>query len=311
MGAVGFTETDWIWKNGEWIGWNDAKLHLLATAVQFGTSVFEGVRAYDTPRGPAVFRLDAHMRRLMDSCKVYRMTPEYTQEALAEVCLEVVRKNGLKDCYVRPMVLRGYGAVGLNPFNSPIDTYVATWPWGAYLGEDAIQNGVDVCTSSWQRAYPNTLPTAAKAGGHYVSAQLMKMEAITNGYADAIALSPSGLVSEGSGMNVFMVRDGVVITPFLDGTSLHGITRASVMEMARRLGYEVVEGMVSRESIYTADEVFFSGTAAEVTPVNSIDRIVVGAGGAGPVTKALQAEFWATVRGENDDPYGYLTYVDG
>ncbi len=311
MGAVAFEQGEWIWKEGEFIRWEDAQLHLLATAVQFGTSVFEGMRAYETPRGPAIFRLDAHIRRLIDSAKIYRMVPErFGIEEFKQAAIETVKKNGLKDCYIRPMILRGYGSPGLNPFASPIESYVAAWPWGAYLGEEAIRNGVDVCVSSWWRAHPNTFPVASKAGGHYVSAQLMKMEAVTNGYVDAIAVGPSGLVSEGSGMNLFLVREGVIITPVLDGTSLHGITRISVIQMARDLGYEVREQDVPRETLYAADEMFFTGTAAEVTPVRSVDRIPVGDGTPGPVTKALQQAFWETVRGENDDPHGFLTYVE-
>ncbi len=311
MGAVGFQEADWIWKNGEFVPWHEAQLHLLATAVQFGTSVFEGIRAYETARGPAIFKLPQHVRRLMDSARVYRMLPEdFGAEDFERAILETVRKNELAACYVRPMILRGYGSPGLNPYASPIDSYVAAWPWGAYLGEEALREGVDVCVSSWWRAHPNTLPVASKAGGHYVSAQLMKMEALENGYVDAIAVSPTGLVSEGSGMNLFLVRDGIILTPFLDGTSLHGITRRAVIQMAEDLGHTVIETKVARESLYAADEVFFTGTAAEVTPVRSIDRIAIGSGTAGPVTLELQAHFWATVRGENEDPHGYLTYVN-
>jgi len=277
----------------------------------FGTSVFEGMRAYDTPKGPAIFRLDAHIRRLVDSARIYRMVPDYTPEKLADVSREIVAKNELKECYIRPMILRGYGAPGLNPLNSPIETYVAAWPWGAYLGEDALQGGVDVCVTSWQRAAPNTVPARAKAGGQYVNAQLMKMEAVTNGYADAIALGTGGLVSEGTGMNLFLVRDGTIITPLLDGTALVGITRGAVIQMAEDLGYEVRHEPVPRESLYTVDEMFFTGTAAEVTPVRSVDRITVGDGKAGPITLALQKQFMETVKAENDDPYGYLTYVNG
>jgi branched-chain amino acid aminotransferase len=310
MGAVGFQEADWIWKDGEYIPWKDANLHLLSTVVQFGTSVFEGIRAYDTEKGPAIFRLDAHVRRLLDSSKIYRMVPEYTHEQIKQACLETVRKNGLKDAYIRPMVLRGYGAPGLNPFGSPIETYVATWAWGTYLGEGALEQGVDVCVSSWQRAKPNTYPQRAKAGGHYTSAQLMKMEAVENGYADAIALGSDGLVSEGSGMNLFLVRDGLIISPFLDGTSLEGITRDAIIQMAQDLGYSVREQHVPRESLYTADEIFFCGTAAEVTPVRSVDKIPIGEGKSGPVALALQRHFMETVKGQNDDPHGWVTYVD-
>jgi len=309
MGAVAFNEADWIWKDGEFIPWADARLHLLSTAVQFGTSVFEGIRAYETPRGPAIFRLDTHVRRLFDSSKIYRMLPEHTPEAIEAACIATVKKNGLSDCYIRPMVLRGFGAPGLNPFGSPIETYVAAWGWGTYLGDGALERGVDVCVSSWQRAMPNTLPSRAKAGGHYVSAQLMKMEAVENGYSDAIALGPGGLVSEGSGMNLFLVRDDLIISPFLDGTSLAGITRDAVIQIACDLGYKLREQDVPRESLYTADEVFFTGTAVEVTPVRSIDRIPIGEGKAGPVALALQGRFLETVRGQNDDPHGWLTYV--
>jgi len=308
---AGMQETEWIWHDGTFVRWTDAKLHLLSTAVQFGTSVFEGIRAYDTAKGPAIFRLDAHIRRLLDSARIYRMLPTHSAEHLAAVCKDVVRKNSLKDCYIRPMILRGYGAPGLNPMNSPIETYVAAWPWGTYLGEGALAAGVDVCVSSGQRAWPNTFPARAKAGGQYVNAQLMKMEAIANGYTDAIALGPSGLVSEGTGMNLFLVREGAIISPVLDGTSLVGITRGAVIQMAKDLGYEVSSEPVPRESLYTADEMFFTGTAAEVTLVRSVDKIPVGAGKTGPITLALQKRFMETVRAQNDDPHGWLTYVKG
>lgn len=310
MGAVSFNEADWIWRDGEYIKWHDAQVYLLSTAVQFGTSVFEGIRAYDTPRGPAIFRLGAHIERLFDSARIYRMLPEYTEEQIVAVCREVVAKNDLRDCYIRPMILRGYGTPGLNPQLSPIDTYVATWAWGTYLGEEALHAGVDVCVSSWQRAMPNTYPSRAKAGGHYLSAQLMKMEAVANGYVDAIALGPNGLVSEGSGMNLFLVDKGAVHTPVLDGTSLHGITRDAVIKMSRELGYEIIEGPIAREQLYASDELFFTGTAAEVTPVRSVDRIQVGAGKAGPITLEIQKRFLETVKGQNDDPHGFLTYLN-
>lgn len=310
MGAVGFNEAEWIWRNGEFVRWRDANVHLLSTAVQFGTSVFEGIRAYETERGTALFRLDPHVRRLYDSAKVYRMTPpDFSQEDMKKAIIATVRRNRLRACYVRPMILRGYGATGIDPTHSPVDAWVAAWAWGAYLGEEALEAGVDVCVSSWWRAHPNTFPVASKAGGHYTNAQLMKMESMANGYADAIAVGPAGLVSEGSGMNIFLVRDGRVVTPFLDGTSLHGITRLTVIELARDLGIEVREQDVPRESLYMADELFFTGTAAEVTPIRSVDRIQVGDGKAGPVTLAIQKRFLETVRGGNDDPHGYLTYL--
>lgn len=310
MGASGFDEGKWIWRDGAFIGWQDAQLHLLSTAVQFGTSVFEGIRTYNTPKGPAIFRLDAHMNRFFDSAKIYRMLPEYTAEDISAASCEIVSKNEFGDCYIRPMIVRGYGAPGLNPTISPIETYVAAYGWGSYLGSEALAAGVDVCVSSWQRMAPNTYPARAKAGGHYVNAQLMKMEAIQNGYSEAIALGPGGLVSEGSGMNIFIVKNGVVITPVLDGTSLVGITRSTIIQIANDLGYEVQEQPVPRESLYTADEIFFTGTAAEVTPVRSVDRIEVGSGKAGPISLELQKQFLETAKGENDDPHGYLTYVN-
>ena len=302
-------KSDWIWKDGEFIRWDDANVHLLAHAVQFGTSLFEGIRCYETPEGPAVFRLDAHLRRLIDSCRVYRMAPEWSADDLTQASLDTIRKNGLTDCYVRPMVLRGFGAFGLDGRTSPIETYVGCWPWGAYLGADALERGVDVCTSSWMRAHPNTNPTAAKAAGHYLNAQLMRMEATINGYAEAIALSPSGLVSEGSGQNLFLIRDGIVRTPFLDGSSLAGVTRDAVLTIAADLGYETQEQLVPRESLYTSDELFFTGTATEVTPIRSVDRIEIGDGTAGPITRAIQARFFETVRGEIEDTHGWRTVV--
>lgn len=308
--STGLTGSEWIWKDGEFIPWGEAKTHILSLAVQFGSSIFEGIRAYETERGPAIFRLRAHIRRLMDSCKIYRMTPGQELEEIEKAVLATVRKNGLKDCYIRPMVVRGYGSAGLNPEASPVESYICAWPWGTYLGEGALEAGVDACVSSWMRAHPNTFPVQAKAAGHYNAAQLMKMEAMANGYVEAIAVGPSGLVSEGSGQNVFLVRDGALLTPFLDGTNLTGITRHSIIEIARDLGYEVREGQVARETLYTADELFFAGTASEVTPIRSVDRIPVGEGKAGPVTLAIQRRFMEIVRGEAPDPWGWLTYVD-
>ncbi|UCC26239.1 MAG: branched-chain amino acid transaminase [Gemmatimonadales bacterium] len=304
------SESEWIWKDGEFIPWADAQLHLLSTAVQFGTSVFEGIRAYQTPRGPAVFRLGEHIRRLQDSCRIYRLPLRHDASALHAACVETVRKNDLGDCYIRPMVLRGYGAAGLYAEASPLETYVAAWPWGTYLGEGALEKGVDVCTSSWLRAHPNTFPVAAKAAGHYVSAQLIKMEAVANGYTEGIALGPGGLVSEGSGQNLFLVRDRTLITPFLDGTSLSGITRDAILQLAEDVGVPVREQLVPRESLYTADEMFFTGTASEVTPIRSVDRIEVGTGKAGPVTLMLQKAFMDVVKGRVEDRHDWLTRVD-
>jgi branched-chain amino acid aminotransferase len=308
--STGLTGAEWIWKDGEFIPWGEAKTHILSLAVQFGSSIFEGIRAYETDRGPAIFRLAPHIRRLFDSCRIYRMDLAQTREEIEAACVDTVRKNGLKDCYLRPMVVRGYGSAGLNPAASPVETYICAWPWGTYLGEGALEKGVDVCVSNWMRAHPNTFPVQAKAAGHYNAAQLMKMEALANGYVEAIAVGPSGLVSEGSGQNVFLVRDGVILTPFLDGTNLTGITRDSVIHIARDLGYEVREGQVAREALYTADELFFTGTASEVTPIRSVDRIQVGEGKAGPITLDIQRRFMEIVKGQVDDDRGWLTYVD-
>jgi len=307
--STGLTGADWIWKDGEFIPWGDAKTHILSLAVQFGSSVFEGIRCYETGAGPAIFRLDPHIRRLFDSCKIYRMAPEQSAEELVEACREVVRKNSLRDCYIRPMVIRGYGSAGLDPSASPVESYICAWPWGTYLGEGALEKGVDVCVSSWTRAHPNTFPVQSKAAGHYNAAQLMKMEALANGYVEAIALGPTGLVSEGSGQNVFLVRDGSILTPFLDGTNLTGITRDSVILIAKDLGIGVREGLVAREALYTADELFFTGTASEVTPIRSVDKISIGEGKAGPVTLAIQRRFMEIVRGEVPDTAGWLDVV--
>ena len=309
MGTSALTGSDWIWKDGEFIPWGEAKLHLLTVAVQFGSSMFEGIRCYETEQGPAVFRLREHIRRLHDSCRIYRMPLSHSIDALVEACRETVRKNGLGDCYVRPMVLWGYGSAGMHPADSPLEAYIAAWPWGAYLGPEALAKGVDVCVSSWNRAHPNTFPVSAKAAGNYVNAQLIKMEAVANGYAEGIALSPTGLVSEGSGQNLFLVRDGVVITPFLDGSSLSGITRDAVITVAQDLGFKVREQHVPRENLYTCDEMFFTGTASEVTPIRSVDRIPVGSGSRGPVTEAIQTRFLDTVRGRVEDTRGWLTRV--
>lgn len=303
-------EAAWIWRDGQFISWRDATVHVLSTAVQFGSSIFEGIRCYNTPNGPAIFRLREHIRRLMDSARIYRMDLPYTQEDIEKACSELVAKNGLDACYVRPMVLRGYGAAGLAATGSPIETYIACWPWGTYLGAGALEEGVDVRVSGWQRPHPNTFPALAKAAGHYNNSQLIKWEALADGYAEAIALGPGGMVSEGSGQNIFLVRDGVLITPFLDGTSLAGITRDSILKIARDLGIETREQLVQREALYTADELFFTGTAAEVTPIRSVDRIRIGSGVAGPVTRALQDRFMKIVHGETEDRHGWLTFVN-
>lgn len=303
--------TEWVWKDGEWIRWEDATLHLLSHSIQFGSALFEGIRCYPTPAGPAIFRLGEHLRRLRASCRIFRTEMGFAPDELAERCRELVRKNQLDSCYIRPMVVRGYGAVGMVPDASPVEVYLVCWPWGTYLGEGALEAGVDVCVSSWQRAAPNTYPALAKAAGNYLNSQLAKMEALANGYAEAISLGTDGLVSEGTGQNLFLVQGGTLITPVIDGSLLAGITRDSVLAIARDLGIAVRQQPVPREMLYTADELFFSGTAAEVTPIRSVDRIAVGAGGRGPVTRAVQERFLDIAHGRVPDPQGWLTPVRG
>lgn len=311
MGTDKLTEAEWIWKDGEFVRWRDATVHLLSLAVQFGSSVFEGIRCYRTARGPAIFRLDDHLRRLEDSCRIYRIEVPFTRTELAAACTSTVARNGLADCYLRPVVLRGYGAAGMNPIGSPIETYVAAWPWGAYLGADAAAAGVDVCVSNWLRPHPNTFPAQAKAAGHYTNAQLIKMSAVTDGYAEAIALAPDGTVSEGSGQNLFLVRDGALVTPPIDGSALNGITRDTVLVLAHELGIPAREQKLPREALYGADELFYTGTATEIAPIRSVDRITIGSGARGPITQALQERFGQLVRGELPDPREWLAYVEG
>lgn len=299
-----------IWYNGKFIDWNDANIHIMSHVVHYGSSVFEGIRCYATAQGPAIFRLREHIKRLHESCHVYRMPLEFSIEQLMDACLETVRVNGFKECYLRPVVFRGYGPFGVNPLNNPLETYIASWVWGKYLGAEAIEDGVDVCVSSWARMHPNTLPPTAKAGANYMNSQLIKMEAILNGFVEGIALDTQGYVSEGSGENLFVVRDGKVITPPLSSAGLTGITRDSAIQIARNLGYEVVEALIPRATLYTADEVFFSGTAAEITPIRTIDRIKIGEGKRGPITAALQKEFFAITSGEKEAPGDWLAFVN-
>lgn len=303
------TATEWIWRDGEFIRWQDATTHVLAHSMQFGSAAFEGVRCYSTPRGPAIFRLEDHLERLIDTCKIYRMDLKYSLDELVAAAVEVVDRNGLDSCYVRPMVLRGVGASGMVPFESPVEVYIPCWPWGTYLGEGALENGVDACVSSWARMAANTLPAMAKIAGNYLSGQLIKMEAIRNGYAEGIALDIHGHVSEGSGQNVFIVNNGVIFTPTINGSLLHGITRNSILTIAKDLGFEVREQDMPREALYTADEIFITGTASEVTPVRSVDRIEIGAGRRGPITQKIQQRYMDVIQGKTDDPYGWLTYV--
>jgi branched-chain amino acid aminotransferase len=298
-----------IWMNGEFVPWDDAKVHVLSHVLHYGSSVFEGIRAYHTRTGTAIFRLGEHIERLMHSAKVYRMKSAFTAEQIERACLETVAVNGLKECYIRPLVYRGYAHVGVNPIGTPIETMIAAYPWGKYLGEEAITKGVAVKIGTWARMAPNTLPALAKAGGNYLNSQLLKLEAIEDGYAEAIALDTNGYVSEGSGENVFIVMKGEIITPPVSSSILAGITRASVLRLARDLGYTVRESVIPREMLYIADEFFFTGTAVEVTPVTSVDRVTVGNGERGPVTQAIQDAFFGIVSGALPDRYGWLSHV--
>ena len=306
---MGFSGTGKIWMNGSLVDWADAKIHVGSHVVHYGSGVFEGARCYDTERGPACFRLDAHMRRLLDSAKIYRMDCERSQEQLEAAVLDTIRVNGFRACYIRPLIYRGYDSLGVNPLPCPVDTAIMLWKWGAYLGEEALARGVDVCVSSWARSAPNTFPALAKSTANYANAQLIKMEAVANGYTEAIALDTAGTVSEGSGQNLFIVRDDTLYTPSVTSSILPGITRDSVLTIARDLGFTVVERAVPRELLYIADELFFVGTAVEVTPIRSVDKVVVGPGVRGPVTETIQRAFFDIVNGRVLDQYGWLTSV--
>jgi len=301
--------TEKIWHNGRFINWSDATIHILAHVTSYGSSVFEGLRCYATARGPVIFRLREHMRRLHDSAKIYRMSIPHPIDELCTASVELVRLNKLESGYIRPLVIRGYGGVGVYAKECPIESYLACWEWGKYLGDEAMEQGVDVCVSSWTRLAPNTLPAMSKAGANYMNSQLIRMEADINGYAEGIALDAAGYVSEGSGENIFVVRDGKLLTPPLGASVLPGITRDAVIRLAEELAIPVVETLVPREMLYIADEVFFTGTAAELTPIRSIDRITIGLGRRGPITEKLQKEFFAIVEGHKPDRHGWLTPV--
>jgi branched-chain amino acid aminotransferase len=308
---MGIAKAKYIWMNGKWVDWDDARIHILSHVAHYATAVFEGIRAYDTRQGPAIFRLDDHVDRLMFSARVFRMDTEmkFTRDQIRKICLEIVARNELKECYIRPLVYRGFENLGVNPFGNPVDVAVAAFPWGQYLGPDALQKGVAVKVGSWSRMAPNTLPAMAKSAANYMNSALLKMEAKVDGYEEAIALDPAGYVSEGSGQNLFAVIKGELVTPPLANSILAGITRDSVMTLARQMGYKVREESMPREMLYAADELFYSGTAVEVSPIASVDRIPVGKGERGPVTKALQDAFFAVVRGETPDRHGWLTPV--
>jgi branched-chain amino acid aminotransferase len=298
-------ETEKIWMNGELVDWGEARVHVLSHALHYGSGVFEGIRAYSTDRGTAVFRLVDHLRRLQRSADVYYMPVPFSLEELRAATHETIAANGVSSCYVRPLVWRGYGELGVKPLHSPVDVAIAVWPWGAYLGEEALEHGVRVMISSWRRIGPNTVPATAKASGQYLNSQLAKLEAVKSGYDEALLLNEQGFVADGSGENVFVVRDGVLSTPPNTASCLPGITRDTVVRIARQLGYEVVERDLVRTELYHADEVFLTGTAAEVTPVRSVDDHEVGAG---PVTRAIQQEFFAVTGGRSPLSAEYLDY---
>jgi len=302
-------KTEKIWRNGKWIGWDEATIHVLSHVVSYGSAVFEGIRCYETKQGPAIFRLREHMQRLINSAKIYRMELPYSVDDFTNTACELVRLNKMNSCYVKPIVLRGYGEVGVNPLSSPIDIYMACWHWGAYLGPEALAKGVDVGVSSWTRIAPNTLPAMSKAAANYMNSQLIRMEASFNNYAEGIALDTDGHVSEGSGMNLFLVHGGKLYTPPLATSILPGITRDAVVKLAEDLSIPCSETVIPREMLYIADEVFFVGTAVEITPIRSVDRIQVGKGVAGPITRRLQEEFFAVTSGNKPDRHNWLTPV--
>ncbi len=306
---MGIKKTEKIWHNGKFINWDDATLHVLSHVVSYASAVFEGIRCYKTKQGPAIFRLKDHLQRLVNSARIYRMELPYSIEELTTAAMELVRTNKMSACYVKPIVLRGYGEAGVNPFPCPIETYIACWEWGSYLGAEASENGVDVCVSSWARMAANTLPAMSKSAANYMNSQLIRMEAIVNGYIEGIALDVNGYVGEGSGENLFLVQDGTVLTPPLASSILPGITRRCVQTISEDLEIPFREEMIPREMLYIADEVFFSGTAAEVTPVRSIDRIEIGSSSRGPITKKIQDEFFALTSGAKPDRHGWLTPV--
>lgn len=309
MTKMAWDETQKIWMNGELVDWDQANIHVLSHVVHYGSSVFEGIRAYHNDNGTAVFRLKEHVKRLFDSARIYRMTPDYSEEEFANGILDTVRANELESCYIRPIIFRGLGELGVSPLSSPIESVIAAWEWGAYLGPEALEKGVSVGVSSWRCLAPDTMPSMAKAGSNYMNSQLVKLESIANGYDEGIRLDYQGLVSEGSGENIFLVDDGKIYTPTLSSSLLRGITRDTLITIAKDLGYQVIEQGIPREMLYCVDEVFFSGTAAELTPISSIDKITIGEGKRGPVAKELQEALFDIVEGRAEDKHDWLTYI--
>jgi branched-chain amino acid aminotransferase len=304
-----FNKTEKIWVNGQLVNWDDAKIHVLSHVIHYGSGLFEGARCYKTPKGPACFRLNEHTVRLFNSCKIYRIEIPYTVEEINKATLELIKINKLEACYIRPIVFRGYGSLGVDPTGIPIDVVIAVWPWGKYLGPEALEKGVPVCVSSWRRNAPGTMPDMAKSSANYMNSQLIKLEALNHGYVEGIALDVYGHVSEGSGENIFIVRDGALVTPPFGASILPGITRNTVIHLARDMGYKVIEENIPREALYIADEVFFTGSAAEISPISSIDGIKIGEGKRGPVTEKLQKAFFSIFEEDYVDKYNWLTYV--
>jgi len=304
-----------VWKDGEFIDWNDARVHVMSHVINYGSSVFEGIRCYKNKNGSAVFRLKEHMQRLVNSAKIYRMDVDWTRDDFSTATVDLINKCGLDECYIRPLIFRGLDeenpAFGVNPFPNPLRSYIAVWRWGKYLGEEALENGIDVCVSTWARFNSNALPAMAKAGANYMNSQLIKMEALLAGYSEGIALDDRGYVSEGSGENLFVVNNGKLLTPPLGASVLPGITRDSVIQIAKEMGIEVQEAIIQRAALYLADELFFTGTAAEITPIRSVDKITVGKGKRGPITERLQDEFFKIINAERPAPENapWLTYI--
>lgn len=294
-----------IWMDGEFIDWKDATIHVMSHVIHYGTSVFEGMRCYKTPKGPSIFRLNDHIRRLFDSAKIYRMPIPFSQKEIIEASKATIQKNGFESAYVRPIVFRGYNSLGVDPSKCPVQVVVGALNWGKYLGDDGVNNGVDVRVSSWNRMAPNTMPTMAKAGANYMSSQLIKMEAMVDGYTEGIGLDVNGYISEGSGENIFIIRDSILYTPSIDSCVLPGLTRDCIFKIAMEFDLTVNEAKINREMLYIADEIFFTGSAAEVTPIKSVDRIPVGSGTRGPITEKIQARYFEYVNGERDDVYGW------
>ncbi len=303
-------KSEYIWMDGNFVKWDDAKIHILSHVIHYGTGVFEGMRCYDTPKGSAIFRLQEHTERLFNSAKIYRMDIPFTKEQINNAIIELIKKNGLKSAYIRPIAYRGYNELGVNPFPNPVCVAIATLQWGKYLGDDALENGIDVMVSSWNRMAPNTFPAMAKCSANYMNSQLIKMEAIVYGFVEGIALDNTGYVSEGSGENIFVVKNGIVYTPPLHACILPGITRDTVIQLCKDLGIPVIQEMLNREFLYLSDEIFFTGSAAEITPIRTIDKIKIGEGKAGPITKKIQKYFFDIIEGRIEDKHGWLTKVE-